>query len=168
MGFKKVKIDLVDELEKEIGRGLGLASGATAAEFSDLLNAYSAVTDCGVVGARATEALPTLLPDSTFTATTAQAGSRRWREGRITVGLAPHANGAGQLVGTINIPGIKASLVSGNSIVDSGGIIAALLVQLGMDDGTNTPGKGLISDGQAVTGFISGYVHNKPHNGDED
>lgn len=156
--MKKAKVNLRDGLGNNLSRGFDLESDTTQAQFGQILTDYSALTACGVLGGKATEKLPDLVPTG-FTATSPHADSRYYREGRMTVALAPHTNGAGQSVGTINIPGIKAALASNGAIVDSGGLIAAFLTH-GL-----ASGKLRLSDGQALASasIISGYVENLEH-----
>lgn len=174
MAFKTVrfKVSSVNPEEKPKNKTLGiLADGADEAEnqkaLSDLMNAYTPLTDCGVGGVKATETVDDMLPDDTFTPTTAQPGSNLYKIARLTVALVPNANGSGQKTGTIQINGIKAAFIDadGKTIKDSGGLIEALMIQLGKDNGTDTPGKGRLSDGQAVKGFISGYAYTDGHPG---
>jgi len=161
----RVNIKMRDGLGKDINRSVGLGedtdTAADATNAGNIMDLYAPLTDCGVLGGTITKS--TKFGPTGFTPTSPTAGSRYWRVGRISVAVVPTTDG-NQSVATVDIPGIKAALVSASGAIVDTGIIATFL-------GEFVAGKkGRLADGQAVssTSIISGYADNLPHPASED
>lgn len=161
----KLNMRLKDGLGEIVGKNFGLKDSATPAQAGAIVTAFNKLTTMGVVSASMTQTTKTT---PTFTATTPDPASRWYNVGRITVGLVTTADG-GDSTATIEIPGIKDALVSGNQVIDNGTSVLGVPALDG--DIANflqlfaSAGVGRVSGGQAIASavIVSSLVWEKAH-----